>query len=230
MNIAVVEDDSAQNRALCQMAGELSGEGAQIFPFLSGGDFLFRYRPGFFDLLLLDIQMPGDDGLRVAREVRRSGDGVMLIFVTALSDYVFEGYDVGAAQYLLKPVDRRKLKDCIDRAKRRTEETEKLYFPTPDGVRIFGAREILYLEASAHQTEVVTGTGRFVCREAFGEAVKHLPRDFACPHRCYCVNLLHVWQLQKQELVLVSGARIPISRRRYAAFAEAFLQYARREL
>ena len=230
MNIAVVEDDSAQNRALCQMAGELSGEGAQIFPFLSGGDFLFRYRPGFFDLLLLDIQMPGDDGLRVAREVRRSDDGVMLIFVTALSDYVFEGYDVGAAQYLLKPVDRRKLKDCIDRAKRRTEETEKLYFPTPDGVRIFGAREILYLEASARQTEVVTGTGRFVCREAFGEAVKHLPQHFACPHRCYCVNLLHVWQLQKQELVLAGGARIPISRRRYAAFAEAFLQYARREL
>lgn len=72
MNIAVIEDNRAQNQALCALV--LSMADVSVFPFLSGEKFLFSYHPGFFDLLLLDIQMPGDDGIQVAKELRRMGD------------------------------------------------------------------------------------------------------------------------------------------------------------
>ena len=228
MNIAVIEDNRAQNQALCALV--LSMADVSVFPFLSGEKFLFSYHPGFFDLLLLDIQMPGDDGIQVAKELRRMGDDVPLVFVTAIADYVFDGYDVGAVQYLLKPVDRKKLKACIEQAKRRRQAVKKVLFSTGEGLRTVDARDILYLEARAHHTEVTTTQEAFVCTDSFGALLPGLPFDFACPHRCYCVNLAHLWQLGKQELILDSGAHIPVSRRRYAAFAEAFLQYARREL
>lgn len=68
------------------------------------------------DLLFLDIQMPGKNGMEIARELRRRHRDIMIIFVTALSDYVYEAFDVDALHYLVKPFDDEKLYQVLDKA------------------------------------------------------------------------------------------------------------------
>lgn len=230
MKIAVVEDDPVQLRELAALTASLAEEKEEnIFAFSGAPAFLYRYRPGCFDLLLLDIQMPGGDGMALARQIREAGDRVPLVFVTAVADHVFEGYEVEASQYLLKPVSRTKLKECLDRAKQTATHAPKLFFETPDGGQAVFADEILYLEADAHQTRVVTATDSFLCSSSFGSLLSCLPENFACPHRSYCVNIAHVWQIRKYEAVLDNRSTVPVSRRRYADFSCRFLQLFRRD-
>ena len=68
------------------------------------------------DILFLDIQMPGIDGMEAARKLRASGKGTVIIFVTALEEYVFKAFDVGAFQYIVKPFESEKLIEIATRA------------------------------------------------------------------------------------------------------------------
>ena len=78
--------------------------------FASADAFLFRYAEDkSFDLLLLDVEMPGTDGVTLAKTVRQENEAVQIVFITGYSDYIAEGYDVAALHYLVKPVSREKL-------------------------------------------------------------------------------------------------------------------------
>ena len=68
------------------------------------------------DILFLDIQMPGMDGMKAARILRTMGNKTIIVFVTAVEEYVFEAFDVGAVQYIVKPFDRNKLTETIRKA------------------------------------------------------------------------------------------------------------------
>lgn len=68
------------------------------------------------DILFLDIQMPGLDGMEAARKLRASGKKTVIIFVTALEEYVFKAFDVGAFQYIVKPFEAEKLIEIATRA------------------------------------------------------------------------------------------------------------------
>ena len=85
--------------------------------FASADAFLFRYAEDkSFDLLLLDVEMPGTDGVTLAKTVRQENEAVQIVFITGYSDYIAEGYDVAALHYLVKPVSREKLFAVLDRA------------------------------------------------------------------------------------------------------------------
>ena len=93
--------------------------GGEIRLFVDGGELLAD--PTAFDLILLDISLNREqnaaepDGMETARKIRERSDA-LIIFVTALREYVFEGYDVGAFHYLLKPIDEQKFTEVMDRA------------------------------------------------------------------------------------------------------------------
>ena len=81
--------------------------------FASADAFLFRYAEDkSFDLLLLDVEMPGTDGVTLAKTVRQENEAVQIVFITGYSDYIAEGYDVAALHYLVKPVSREKALCC----------------------------------------------------------------------------------------------------------------------
>ena len=68
------------------------------------------------DILFLDIQMPGIDGMELAKQVRANGSDAVIIFVTALEEYVFNAFDVRAFNYLVKPIDKNKLNEVLHAA------------------------------------------------------------------------------------------------------------------
>lgn len=117
LKIAICDDEQPIREYLKRLV-EKCTEG-EIRLFADGGELLAD--PTAFDLILLDISLNREqnaaepDGMETARKIRERSDA-LIIFVTALREYVFEGYDVGAFHYLLKPIDEQKFTEVMDRA------------------------------------------------------------------------------------------------------------------
>lgn len=95
--------------------------------FTSAESFLFHYaEESDYDILLLDIEMGGLDGVTMAKQLRKSNDTVQIIFITGYSDYISEGYEVAALHYLMKPVKEEKLCSVLDRAAEKISRNEKV--------------------------------------------------------------------------------------------------------
>ena len=91
---------------------------AGLVHMFENGEELLR-TAGELDIVLMDIRLPGRDGMRIVKSMRDLGSGSQVIFVTSYGEYVFQAFDMDAVHYILKPVDREKLYGALDKALRR---------------------------------------------------------------------------------------------------------------
>ena len=106
MNIAICDDDKKllkDFRHLIEIHMDLTGINYHITEFTSGEELLEYKNKKDIHLLFLDIKMGSVDGMETARQLRKSGKKMLIIFVTAYPDFVFQGYEVQAFHYILKP-------------------------------------------------------------------------------------------------------------------------------
>lgn len=230
--IAICDDEQEQSELLRGYVKEwsaLRGEPVEIHLFPSGEAFLFGWEEEKrWDALLLDIQMTGISGMELARQLRAAGDRLPILFITGVPDYVEEGYEVEALHYLRKPVVREKLFSCLDRAMKRSARESTLLLTTVDGEEArFNQKEIAVLEAAGHRVLLTTADGTTTeVKSGFRELLAALaPGEFVQCHRSYVVGLRHVQRLQKEQLILDSGAAVPISRRLFAEVNAAFVRF-----
>lgn len=215
----------------------------------NAGQFLFfQEEKGKTDILLLDIDMPGMNGISLAHKLREKGEAVQIIFVTGLSDYVLEGYDVEAVSYLIKPVEKEKLFSCLDKAAERCRREEPaLLLETAGGVARVKVRDVCYLESDAHDTQVhcigvpdgrggkkgALAAGQVqVIRSKMGihqleESFKQVSGAFFKTHRSYLVNLSYVSRIGRKDVVMDTGEALPVARGRWEALNQAYLNYYR---
>ena len=104
MQIAVCDDEKEIRDMFAEKIGQLYPK-ADLPLYQSGEELLLSDNEP--DILLLDIKMPGKNGMETARELRKKNKITIIIFVTALDDFVFQAFDVGAFHYLVKPFDDR---------------------------------------------------------------------------------------------------------------------------
>ena len=120
LRFAVCDDDQDYARYIESLAAHwarAAGTALEVERFPSAQAFLFRYEERRdFDVLLLDIEMDGMDGVALAKAVRRDNDDIQIVFVTGYADYIAQGYEVSALHYLTKPVDPDKLSQVLTRA------------------------------------------------------------------------------------------------------------------
>lgn len=119
LRIGICDDEKAILACLEQYVGEwvrVKGEIADIKSFSSAEQLWFSYDEAHFDILLLDIQMQGMDGITLSKKIRNEDERVQIVFITAVSDYISEGYEVFALHYLLKPVEKEKIFSVLDKA------------------------------------------------------------------------------------------------------------------
>ena len=157
---AAICDDRAEDAAFVgKLLTEWSGTRGQevrweVFP--SAESFLFRYAEDKnFDLLVLDIEMGGMDGVTMARRVRAENTAVQIVFITGYTDYIAEGYDVAALHYLVKPVREEKLFEVLDRAAAKLRSDSRA-LTLECGGEIFRVPlyEIRYLDVEKNYTTV----------------------------------------------------------------------------
>ena len=117
---AICDDDSdcaAYIRTLADGWAKQAGAELETEMFPSAEAFLFRDEDQKdFDLLLLDIEMAGMDGLELARQVRQENQAIQIVFISGYEQYISQGYEVEALHYLVKPVDEKKFRQILDRA------------------------------------------------------------------------------------------------------------------
>lgn len=229
LEIAIVDDESGMIDELSQKVTQYLGSRSvpyRVSPFENGRDFMAHRQA--FDLIFLDIQMEGLSGMDVARALRQGGAKSVIIFVTALQEYVYDAFEVEASDYLLKPIDDARFSRTMERACCRLQPaSQKGLLITSRGntCKLLPYREICYCEAKNHKIEIHTEGAVHVCGLKMGELGKQLDSRFFLCHRSYYVNLDFVVGYADGQAVLANGEEVPVSRLRGQAFARAVLRH-----
>ena len=183
-----------------------------------------------FDVVFLDIMMQDQDGMKTAKMLRERENEKILIFVSSSREYVFEAYDVEAFQYLLKPVNDRKLKRVLQKAVLKTEKRSQEFIIVSrerQKKKLF-LDDIYYFEIRGRVVDAHGAEGIFTYYEQIGELESKL-RDkgfFRC-HKSYLLNLKYVDGYNRQEAILENGEAIVIAKRRYEEFCQEVLKVMR---
>lgn len=187
------------------------------------------------EILLLDIEMPGMDGMELARRLRRRGERLGIIFVTGNPDFALEGYDLEAVSYLVKPIKRDRLRAALNRAVRQTGSRKALLVSIAAGeVEKVYVSDIRLLESRGHETVLLMRDGREIaCKEPLRQLEQELGESeeaFFKPHRSYVINLGYVDRMTKKDVRMEGGTLIPIARGKWEELNRAYMRYFRRQV
>lgn len=228
MKLAIVEDEAAHGRLLEQYIedwGKQNGILVSVKIYANAESFLFEWEDMPADAVFADIQMPGMDGMEMVRKLREKDAKVPVIFATGIDDYMLEGYEVEALNYLLKPLSAEKVSACLDKVLRRHEAAEFLVAETLDGVRKLPVEAVNYCEAAGHNTELgLTGGEKLFSLSSLSELEKELAeKGFVKCHRSYLCNVSNLNRITSDALIFDDGTEIPVSRRLYKTVNKAFI-------
>lgn len=230
LKIAVCDDDPAQREYLREMISawmKRSRNPAQIRLYADAESFLFDYsEEKDFDILLLDVEMPGISGIDLAKKVREGNAAVQIVFITGFYEYFGAGFDVSALHYLIKPVDAGKLFPVLDRAVCQLESRQRsVLVSTPEGEIKIPMTDIQYVEAENVYVAVHTSAGNYRTRMALGKFAAQLDETFFKVHRSYVVGLKHIRKITRTEITMMNGDWIPISRGMYDTVHAAVIRF-----
>ena len=230
-------DDEANTRAYLSSLIRAQSCPCEIVEYASAGDCLADTQE--LDLLFLDIELApsgsGLDGMALARTIRErtTGPQPVIIFVTGYERYVFDAFDVGAFQYLLKPVDEEKFAQVFTRAvaqigTAREKPGPVLTLQSANASKTVPLDSICYIESSNHKVELHLKDGVFACYAKIGDLEVELQDQFFRIHKGYLVNLSYVDGYSKSEVTLTNGERLLLSKYKYQDFVKAYLRFLKR--
>ncbi|MDO4317567.1 MAG: LytTR family DNA-binding domain-containing protein [Lachnospiraceae bacterium] len=176
------------------------------------------------DVLFLDIRMPEVDGIAFGKKLRSAAPDLYIVFTTAYEEYAVAGYEARAFRYLLKPLKTETLQALLMEIRNDMSRRRRPVVRLTEGERLVPVDELIYLSAENKYTVLYTADGYFLDRTPLSEYEALLrPYGFSRIHRKYLVNLRHHKSLEKGWVTLNGGFRLPVSRRREAAyFTELF--------
>lgn len=228
MKIAICDDE----RDNCSRLKGLikSKRDCEVKCFYTGKQFLEARE--HFDILILDIRMEEMKGIEVAKALRVKQENTVLIFVTALKEYVPEAFDVSAFHYLLKPVPEEKFNKVFESACREVErleglKSEQLFFQTRSRSFTVQKKEILYVESRKRKVDIHTLRECFTVYATMKHMEEQLGEDFYRCHRGYLVNMAYVKEYGTDGIRLKNGETVYMARDKYSEFAKAYMQFLR---
>ena len=227
--IAIVEDDPAQAENLRQLLMRFSSEKKKpmkIEAFPDSYRFLSAYKGGY-DIVFMDIDMPGINGMEAAGHLRKMDDVVCLIFVTNLAQYALQGYEVSAKYYLLKPVRYADFAFKMEKVfKELPDRSAVISIDAKDGFLVIPLAEILYIESYGHKLVYHTVNGE---HEVWNHTLKQVEEElkgngFVRCSSSHVINLRYLKQIGKNT-VTVGKDVLPVSRSRKKPLLEVCGRY-----
>lgn len=232
VNVAIVEDDIEYAKGLESYLKRYEDENGPLFKitqFQNAVAMLENYT-ATYNIIFMDIRMPYMNGMDAAHRLRELDKGVILIFVTSLSQYAVQGYEVDALDYVVKPISYYDFALKLARAIRRLPEGDKneLVISTVNGMVKLVPEDIRYLESVGHHVLYRGRDKEYKQYGSLSSAEKKLkPYGFARCNSCYLVNLRYVEDV-KGYTVTVGGIKLQISQPRKKAFIGELVRFTER--
>lgn len=185
-----------------------------------------------YDLLILDIRMPGIGGMEAARRIRNQSSDVGIIFLTSSEEYLMEGYRVFADGYFLKTegMDEEGFRAALARVLERREKAARVLKVQYNGQPLeILLNKIYYVDLSGGRLHIALAKHDLCLTRPYTydwatEQLGHDPRFLECYHRVL-VNMDVIERMDKESFVLTNGAEIPISQRRRSSVRTSYMQY-----
>ena len=227
--IAICDDEKHMSDQIRAMASDFfrkKNREIRLRTFLSGEELLND--EGQIDILFLDIQMKGMDGLETARKLRAGQFRGFLIFITVLKEMVFQSFEVQAYDYLVKPVEEKQFEKTMERlfASMQNAGEDSLLVQKGYEGRIIREDEIVFCEVIDRKIYLNLASGEVV---NYYERIENLETKlgshfFRC-HRSYLINLKHLKGYKNGTACMDNGKEVPVSRLRSREFSGVVLQY-----
>ena len=225
INVAIIEDEEKERVVTKEMLDRFFKENDipyEIFSFSCDNQFL-QSDFNIFNLLLLDIILPGDNGVSVAKHVREKGWSYPLMFITKTVQFALDGYKVDALDYLLKPLVyedfRLKLLKAVKIIDNHSDKEIAIH--TVSGLITIKESEIYYIEVNKHYLTFHTNKGVYTTRGSMNSFSQKVSNRFANSSNSFLVNLDKV-ELIKQSEVVVNKESLPLSRTCKKEFLRCF--------
>ena len=182
-----------------------------------------------YDLIFMDYQMDGLNGLDTARMLRKRNNNTAIIFLTSYSDVVFDVFEVNAFRFLVKPVDYGKLSAALDAYVSSLDDSNFILLKTDDGNVRVKVDDIIYAEASDKYCYVRTVEGSILYKKPLSEFEKLLPQEgFFRSHRTYLVNMKHIATHNSTNIQFDNNECALISKLKLTPFKREFADYVKR--
>ncbi len=226
--IAVCDDSAADRtyiKSLIHIWAKEQAISIQTEEFPSAESFLFCYDSDKnWDILLLDIEMGGMDGVSLAKKLRQDNETLQIVFITGYSDYIAEGYEVAALHYLMKPLKKEKFFAVLDRAAEKLKKDEKVltFDLSGETVRV-PIWQIIYAEVQLNYVTIHAKENVRV-KMTLSDLQRELDDRFYRIGRSAIVNLTQVRRVTRTDIYLTNDIVLPLPRGAYEGLNRAIIQ------
>jgi len=229
LEIIICDDEKPLRNDLRKVVSQeldLCGMEYHISEFDCGEALLRSLHSKSFDILFLDIEMKGLDGVATAKEIRKHNSILEIIFVTSYPDFVFQGYEVQALNYILKPYQKEKILSVLHTALERLDkEQEKFYLiEQRSGTVRLPLSNVKYFSSDKRYVTAVTTEQNYTFYGKLSDLESEMPESFFRIHNRYLVNLKHVQSIHGNS-AFCGPDELPVSRSSKQELAIAFAKY-----
>ena len=228
MRIGICDDEKNIRDLISSKIKKVYPE-VEIILFQSGEEVLLS--DDDIDILFLDIQMQGRNGIEIAKELRKNNSKIILIFVTAVKEYVFEAFDVCAFNYIVKPFDDVRFINVLSRAVNefnsfRLDEVENKYVMinnrgTHTKVKL---DDIIYAEVFNRKVVIHKKDEEIEYYGKMADLEKVTGEDFFRTHRAYLINFKYVEKYDATTVYMEKGD-VLMSKQNYPEFVKKYMKY-----
>lgn len=227
MRIAICDDEKIFRAELQQqLETHYCSLDVLITTYASGEALVHAMEKTIWDLVFLDIEMPGMDGLKAAKRIHEAMPGLPVIFLTSHTELAMAGYEVQAFRFLAKPIEQKKLAEALQ-AFEKTILADSRIAIMEEGVRHYlSCKNICYIKSENVYLKIVTEQNSYLIRKKQKELLEELPQNlFLAVHRSYIVNLGCVTAFDGTKVSLKDGSSIPVSKSRCNDLKQQMLRY-----
>lgn len=225
LNIAVVDDEMVIREQISGLI-QKQNSGCSVKSYQSGNELLESGER--FDIVFLDIQMEGFNGIETAEKLKRCKEDTIVIFITGIREYVFDAFDVAAFHYLLKPVEEKKFTEVFHKAeaeilKRKKLENRQLFLKSK-GITL-SQNSILYIESKGKKAAIHTVKEIIEIYAVMSELEKQLSDSFYRCHRGYLVNMAYIAEYDNESITLNNGESVYLTKKKHSEFVKTYMWY-----
>ena len=227
MRIAVCDDEELFRIEFKSVLDKVLINAEYDIDTFSGGSSLYEaFLKNPFDLVFLDIEMPGIDGITLAKRLRAVSENVQIVFLTSHIEYALEGYEVNALRYLVKPVDMNKLSEVLKYIQDKKNNSRQIMIRQEGEDIVIDISDIIYMESMDKNVRIVTSKSEYITRYNISDYEEELKNSgFLRIHRGYLISLSKVKKIVKNDVVMDGDISLPVSRSNIKTLKDALYAY-----